>query len=302
MYCLSVCVCVWLCLCVSCFIFNCFYTKFGTLLSPFTLCRSQKRNPKFRSTITKRGTTTKWTHTRIIWHPMLVSRSSQRLLVATLCCNWMERFHSQKIIPCTDTITRPCITRTIMRPAWTRQRSFRRWQHLTKIWPWVCICISMEAAALALAWSTWCQWRSVGYPFPPKVPALSFIYFRLQFHFGYNETILFSWWHIETVAGLIGSMIAIFLLALLYEGLKYYREYLFWKTYNLLEYRPVTGPQRNPEAPRLPPPAAAAPSPVQWVSYGYAGSSFFSSVQFRFVLFCVHLPWSVPVPVRRRLL
>ncbi|KAL7744167.1 hypothetical protein ACLKA6_009143 [Drosophila palustris] len=87
----------------------------------------------------------------------------------------------------------------------------------------------------------------------------------MAFHFGYNETILFSWWHIETVAGLIGSMIAIFLLALLYEGLKYYREYLFWKTYNLLEYRPVTGPQRNPEAPRLPPPAAAAPSPVQYV-------------------------------------
>ncbi|XP_043065783.1 high affinity copper uptake protein 1 isoform X1 [Drosophila bipectinata] len=87
----------------------------------------------------------------------------------------------------------------------------------------------------------------------------------MAFHFGYNETILFSWWHIETVAGLVGSMIAIFVLALLYEGLKYYREYLFWKTYNLLEYRPVTGPQRNPEAPRLPSPAAAAPSPVQYV-------------------------------------
>ncbi|XP_030386668.1 high affinity copper uptake protein 1 isoform X2 [Scaptodrosophila lebanonensis] len=85
----------------------------------------------------------------------------------------------------------------------------------------------------------------------------------MAFHFGYNETILFSWWHIETVGGLIGSMIAIFLLALLYEGLKYYREYLFWKTYNLLEYRPVTGPQRNPEAPRIPQPAAAAASPVQ---------------------------------------
>ncbi|KAH8314031.1 hypothetical protein KR067_013541 [Drosophila pandora] len=84
----------------------------------------------------------------------------------------------------------------------------------------------------------------------------------MAFHFGYNETILFSWWHIETVAGLVGSMIAIFVLALLYEGLKYYREYLFWKTYNLLEYRPVTGPQRNPEAPRLPSPAAAAPSPI----------------------------------------
>uniref|UniRef100_T1H6C0 Copper transport protein n=1 Tax=Megaselia scalaris TaxID=36166 RepID=T1H6C0_MEGSC len=59
------------------------------------------------------------------------------------------------------------------------------------------------------------------------------------FHFGYNETILFSSWTISSVGGLIGSMVAIFLMATLYEGLKYYREYLFWKTYNLLEYRPV---------------------------------------------------------------
>lgn len=124
----------------------------------------------------------------------------------------------------------------------------------------------------------------------------------LQFHFGYNETILFSWWHIETVAGLIGSMIAIFLLALLYEGLKYYREYLFWKTYNLLEYRPVTGPQRNPEAPRLPPPAAAAPSPVQWVSFhGFAGPPprFHFSCSWACLAFfiCLDLCLSVPSSV-----
>ncbi|XP_055913288.1 high affinity copper uptake protein 1 [Eupeodes corollae] len=69
----------------------------------------------------------------------------------------------------------------------------------------------------------------------------------MAFHFGCNETILFSGWKIETVFGLIGSMIAIFLMATLYEGLKYYREYLFWKTYNLLEYRPVSMPEKGPE-------------------------------------------------------
>lgn len=87
----------------------------------------------------------------------------------------------------------------------------------------------------------------------------------MSFHFGCNETILFSWWKIDTVLGLIGSMVAIFVLAVLYEGLKYYREYLFWKTYNLLEYRPVTGPTpRNPESPQRPTPTTSA-SPVQYV-------------------------------------
>lgn len=52
-------------------------------------------------------------------------------------------------------------------------------------------------------------------------------------------------------------MLAIFVMATLYEGLKYYREYLFWKTYNLLEYRPVAvnaKPEENQNAPT-----------VQWV-------------------------------------
>lgn len=73
---------------------------------------------------------------------------------------------------------------------------------------------------------------------------------HLQFHFGYNETILFNFWQIDTVLGLIGSMIAIFVMATLYEGLKYYREYLFWKTYNLLEYRPVSMPEKGSEEQR----------------------------------------------------
>ncbi|XP_059222784.1 high affinity copper uptake protein 1 isoform X2 [Stomoxys calcitrans] len=86
----------------------------------------------------------------------------------------------------------------------------------------------------------------------------------MSFHFGYEETILFEFWKIDSIAGLIGSMAGIFILAVLYEGLKYYREFLFWKTYNLLEYRPVTGPQTNPEVGQIQP-APSNPTPVQYV-------------------------------------
>lgn len=48
----------------------------------------------------------------------------------------------------------------------------------------------------------------------------------MYFHGGYAETILFSFWQIDSVAGLLGSMLGIFLLTMLYEGLKVYREYL----------------------------------------------------------------------------
>ncbi|XP_057326983.1 high affinity copper uptake protein 1 isoform X1 [Microplitis mediator] len=69
----------------------------------------------------------------------------------------------------------------------------------------------------------------------------------MYFHFGYDETILFESWKISTLGGLIGSMIGIIIMAALYEGLKYYREYLFWKTYNTLQYRSVTAPpEKNP--------------------------------------------------------
>ena len=46
---------------------------------------------------------------------------------------------------------------------------------------------------------------------------------KMYFHTGYEETILFEDWKISTVGGLIGSMIGIFIMAALYEGLKYYR-------------------------------------------------------------------------------
>ncbi|XP_076160617.1 copper transporter 1A isoform X2 [Ptiloglossa arizonensis] len=64
----------------------------------------------------------------------------------------------------------------------------------------------------------------------------------MTFHGGYCENVLFESWKISSVGGLIGSMIGIMIMAALYEGLKYYREYLFWKTYNALQYRSVTMP------------------------------------------------------------
>ncbi|XP_054273643.1 high affinity copper uptake protein 1 isoform X2 [Macrosteles quadrilineatus] len=75
----------------------------------------------------------------------------------------------------------------------------------------------------------------------------------MYFHFGYEETILFSFWKTTSPLTLGLSMIGIFLLAALYEGLKYFREYLFWKQYNALQYRSVetpankgTGTDENP--------------------------------------------------------
>lgn len=68
----------------------------------------------------------------------------------------------------------------------------------------------------------------------------------MAFHGGYNETILFEQWKIDSLAGLLWSMLLIFIMAALYEGLKYYREHLFWRTYNALQYRPVTVTEKNP--------------------------------------------------------
>lgn len=58
--------------------------------------------------------------------------------------------------------------------------------------------------------------------------------------------ILFDQWSIDSVFGLLLSMVAIFFMGGLYEGLKYYREYLFWKTYSALQYRSVTLPEKAP--------------------------------------------------------
>lgn len=54
----------------------------------------------------------------------------------------------------------------------------------------------------------------------------------MTFHGGYEETILFDFWRISTVGGLVGSCIGIFLLGILYEGIKFYREFLMAKGFS----------------------------------------------------------------------
>lgn len=71
------------------------------------------------------------------------------------------------------------------------------------------------------------------------------MHMSMTFHTGYCELVLFENWKISSIGGLIGSMIGIAIMAALYEGLKYYREYLFWKTYNALQYRSVTVPSEK---------------------------------------------------------
>jgi len=50
---------------------------------------------------------------------------------------------------------------------------------------------------------------------------------KMYFHAGTAETILFTFWKTEYVGGFVGSAIGIFVLALLYEALKFFREYLY---------------------------------------------------------------------------
>jgi len=60
----------------------------------------------------------------------------------------------------------------------------------------------------------------------------------MAFHGGCEETILFDFWRISTVGGLVGSCIGIFLLGVLYEGIKFYREFLMargFSPYNNLQ-------------------------------------------------------------------
>lgn len=82
---------------------------------------------------------------------------------------------------------------------------------------------------------------------PPPAHAghdMSMGHMSMAFHWGCDEVILFNQWKISTPSGLILSMVGIFFLAALYEGVKYYREYLFWKTYNELHYRSIPAQQR----------------------------------------------------------
>ncbi|XP_063832031.1 high affinity copper uptake protein 1 [Ostrinia nubilalis] len=67
----------------------------------------------------------------------------------------------------------------------------------------------------------------------------------MTFHGGYVEKILFSWWDVTEVGEFVGSFFAIFFMALLYEGLKYYRKHLLWKTYTGLQYCAVSPPDKG---------------------------------------------------------
>ncbi|XP_051166537.1 high affinity copper uptake protein 1-like [Leptopilina boulardi] len=52
------------------------------------------------------------------------------------------------------------------------------------------------------------------------------------FHGGHYETVLFNFWQISTIDDLIMSIVGVIIMATLYEGLKYYREYIFMRTCN----------------------------------------------------------------------
>jgi len=51
----------------------------------------------------------------------------------------------------------------------------------------------------------------------------------MTFHFGVTEYVLFDAWHVTTAGGMVASCLGLFLIALLYEGLKYKREDLLRK-------------------------------------------------------------------------
>jgi len=68
----------------------------------------------------------------------------------------------------------------------------------------------------------------------------------MSFHGGCKETILFDFWKISDIGGLIGSMVGCFLLGILYEGLKFYRELLLRRAYQTAQYNSV--PRENSEA------------------------------------------------------
>ena len=66
----------------------------------------------------------------------------------------------------------------------------------------------------------------------------------MYFHGGCNETILFEFWKIDSVGGLVGSMIGCILLAVIYEGLKFYREHLFRQNFRPAAASTATGYSR----------------------------------------------------------
>jgi len=63
---------------------------------------------------------------------------------------------------------------------------------------------------------------------------------KMYFHGGYNEVILFDFWRISTLGGLIASMVGCFILGILYEGLKFLREFLIGRELRTSSYSNVS--------------------------------------------------------------
>lgn len=49
---------------------------------------------------------------------------------------------------------------------------------------------------------------------------------KMWFHGGYDEVILFDWWRISSLSGLLFSIVMVFAMGVLYEGVKWLRVYL----------------------------------------------------------------------------
>jgi len=62
---------------------------------------------------------------------------------------------------------------------------------------------------------------------------------KMYFHGGYEEVILFDFWRINTLGGLIGSMVACFVLGIIYEFIKSYREYWMRGAFQTVKYNQV---------------------------------------------------------------
>uniref|UniRef100_A0A1B0DC81 Copper transport protein n=1 Tax=Phlebotomus papatasi TaxID=29031 RepID=A0A1B0DC81_PHLPP len=54
-----------------------------------------------------------------------------------------------------------------------------------------------------------------------------------MFHLGHCEAILFQSWTVKEVGGFVGAAILIFVVAVLYEGLKYLREKLYYDAHQM---------------------------------------------------------------------
>lgn len=92
---LSRCVCVCVCLCLSfisfCFILYCFYTNLA-LYFRRSLCADRKRNPEFRSTVTKRRSNKKNGRSRTRW---VYGGTATAVVVQQCCnCNWKWNYCS----------------------------------------------------------------------------------------------------------------------------------------------------------------------------------------------------------------